>query len=393
MNGLDVVLLVAAAAFGYSGFRQGFIVGLLSLVGFLGGSVLALVLAPVVLDAAEPDRTQSLIAIGVVLVSAGLGQLLFASIGHLLRRRITWAPARTGDSVIGAAMSVLSLLLISWFFASALRPGPIPEISRQISDSSVVTAVDQVMPDKARTLFSSFRRVLDVNALPPVFGGLEPENIRPVAPPAQSVVQSAVMRRAVSSVVEIRSTSTECGRRVVGSGFAYAPQYVMTNAHVVAGVRQPLVRIGGAGRKYAGRVVAYDPARDLAVLYVPDLPSAPLRFRAGAKRGDDAVVAGFPDGGPFQLGAARIRDTITARGPDIYHSRQVDREVFSLYADVEPGNSGGPLLSLKGEVYGVVFAKSLDDADTGYALTAKEAAPVVAKARAATKRVSTGSCA
>jgi S1-C subfamily serine protease len=118
-----------------------------------------------------------------------------------------------------------------------------------------------------------------------------------------------------------------------------------------------------------------------------------LKFETDAKRNDQGVVAGFPAGGPYQLEEARIRDTIDARGPDIYHRRQVTREVYSLYADVEPGNSGGPLLSLNGGVYGVVFAKSLDDPNTGYALTADEAVPVAQAGRAADDRVSTGPCA
>jgi S1-C subfamily serine protease len=105
------------------------------------------------------------------------------------------------------------------------------------------------------------------------------------------------------------------------------------------------------------------------------------------------VVAGYPGGGPYRLVAARIRDKIDARGPDIYHRKQVTREVFSLFADVEPGNSGGPLLTLDGDVYGVVFAKSLDDADTGYALTVDEARSVARAGRKATREVDTDTCA
>ena len=125
---------------------------------------------------------------------------------------------------------------------------------------------------------------------------------------------------------------------------------------------------------------------------MPDLPAPALAFEFDAKRGDQAVVAGFPEGGPYHLEAARIRETIKARGPDIYHGSQVTREVYSLYADVEPGNSGGPLLTARGAVYGVVFAKSLDDPNTGYALTAAEVAGDAAAGRTATKRVSTRGC-
>ena len=119
---------------------------------------------------------------------------------------------------------------------------------------------------------------------------------------------------------------------------------------------------------------------------MPDLSAPALPLDDSGGRGDQAVVAGYPGGGPFQLGAARIRDTLNATGADIYHRSQTTREVFSLYADVEPGNSGGPLLSLKGDVYGVIFAKSLDDPQTGYALTVDEARPVVKAGRTATVR-------
>ena len=153
------------------------------------------------------------------------------------------------------------------------------------------------------------------------------------------------------------------------------------------------MRVGGVGRRLPARVVVFDPKRDLAVLYVPSLHAAQLAFATSGKRGDQGVVAGFPQGGPFQLEPARIRDTIEARGPDIYQRSQVTRQVFSLYANVQPGNSGGPLLAPNGDVYGVVFAKSLDDSQTGYALTADEVAPVVRTGRALTTETSTDSCA
>jgi S1-C subfamily serine protease len=129
------------------------------------------------------------------------------------------------------------------------------------------------------------------------------------------------------------------------------------------------------------------------VLYVPDLRLPALALSGGASRGDQAVVAGYPGGGPFRLVAARIRDEINARGPDIYHRTEVTRDVYALYADVEPGNSGGPLLDLKGRVDGVVFAKSLDDPKTGYALTTDEARTDMQAGRSATGEVGTGACA
>lgn len=393
MNVLDLLLLLWVGVFGALGYRQGFIVGVFSLAGFLAGGTAVVVLAPRVFDVETIGPAESLLAVALVLMSAALGQLLAGRLGHVVRRRVTSSGGRAADATAGAVISVVVLLIVTWFLASALRPGPIPELSRQIAGSSVVTTVDRVMPPQARTAFSSFRRILDNNPLPPVFGGLQPERIRPVSPPARAVAMTPALRAAARSIVDVTSTGSECRRQVKATGFVFAPQYVMTNAHVVAGVKSPEVAVAGRGRSYSARVVAYDAGRDLAVLFVPGLRAPPLEFRLGANRGDEAVVAGFPQGGPLQLEAARIRETIVARGTDIYHSRQVRREIFSLYADVEPGNSGGPLLSPAGDVYGVVFAKSLDDPDTGYALTAKEAAPVATKALDATRAISTGRCA
>ena len=393
MNWLDLVLVVAALSFAFSGYRQGFVVGVLAFAGFLAGGVVGLLVAPRLVASFEPGVGQSVLAIAVVLLAATIGQVTLGWFGSLVRDQITWRPARVIDAGLGAAVSVVAMLVIAWFLASSLRPGPLPSLSRQISDSQVVTTVDQVMPERARTLFSSFREVLDDNELPTVFGGLAPERIRPVPPPDGAVAGTAAVRRAAASVVKVSGTADDCSRTLDGSGFVYAPRHVLTNAHVVAGVDDPQVRVTGEGELLAARVVVYDPDADLAVLYVPELAAPPLALDDSAGRGDQAVVAGFPGGGPFRLVAARVRDTINARGPDIYHREQVTREVFSLFADVEPGNSGGPLLSPGGDVYGVIFAKSLDDPNTGYALTVDEARSVARAGRGATREVDTGACA
>jgi S1-C subfamily serine protease len=393
VNWLDLVLLVSAVSFAFSGYRQGFIAGVLAFAGFLAGGVAGLLVAPTLVSSLDPGLGQSILAVGLVLLAASVGQVLLGWLGAMVRGRITWRPARAIDNGLGAAVSVIAMLVVAWFLASSLRPGPLPSLSREIGDSKVVAAVDQVMPDRARTLFSSFRRVLDDTSLPPVFSGLSPERIRKVPAPDGTVTGNAAVRRAAQSVVEVTGSADDCSRTLDGSGFVVSAQHVMTNAHVVAGVDAPQVRIGGEGRRYDARVVVFDPSRDLAVLYVPDLRAAVLPFDGGAGTGDDAVVAGFPGGGPFRLVAARVRDEISARGPDIYHRTEVTRDVYSLYADVEPGNSGGPLLSPEGDVYGIIFAKSLDDATTGYALTADEARPVVRRGRDATARVDTDTCA
>lgn len=393
MSWLDVGLVGCALSFAVVGYRQGFVAGVLAFGGFLGGAAFGLLVVPGLVAGITPGLGQSLLAVGLVLLSATVGQVTLGWVGSLLRARLHWRPVRVLDNTLGAAVSVLAVLVVAWFLASVLRPGPLPALSRQIGDSRVVAGIDQVLPDRARTLFSEFRRIMTDAAVPPVFSGLAPERIRPVTPPERAVVDTLAVRRAAAAVVKVAGDAPDCNRTLDGSGFVVSARHVLTNAHVVAGVAAPRVQVGGTGDRLAARVVVFDPRRDLAVLYVPDLRAAVLALDDSAGRGDSAVVAGFPGGGRYRVVAARVRDEINARGPDIYQRSTVTRQVFSLYADVEPGNSGGPLLSPRGRVYGVVFAKSLDDPNTGYALTVEEAKPVIRAGRSATARVTTGPCA
>jgi S1-C subfamily serine protease len=173
----------------------------------------------------------------------------------------------------------------------------------------------------------------------------------------------------------VEGTALSCSRSIEGSGFVYAPQHIMTNAHVVAGVTQGLTVTTTTGTEYHdARVVLYDPQVDIAVLYVPGLDLPPLQFNEQAQAGSNAVVAGYPLDHPFTATPARIGGTQNAVGPDIYQTGQVNRQIFEIRAQVEPGNSGGPLLSPSGSVYGVVFAAAVGTSNTGFALTAAEVA-------------------
>ena len=249
------------------------------------------------------------------------------------------------------------------------------------------------MPSQTARLFAGFRSVLDREGFPRVFEGVRAEPIAPIATPDNGLAFGAGVARAARSIVKITGSAVSCNRDLEGSGWVVAPERVVTNAHVVAGTTSEHVRIQGAGRSYFARVVVFDPQRDLAILSVPGLPARASTQGPALKRSGGAVVAGFPLDGPYRLDAARVRDVLTATGADIYGTPGAVREVYSLYARVQPGNSGGPLLSPSGEVVGIVFAKSLDDDNTGYALTLDEARPVLDAARGAFSPVSTGGCA
>ena len=386
---LDLVLLLAVLLFAVSGYRQGLLVGLLSFVGFLGGGLLGAQLAPTVATRLVPQLTPALVGLVLVFVLASLGQVIAAAVGGALRGRITWGSARTVDAVGGAAVSAVSVLLVAWLVGTAVVGSPFRTLAAQVQGSAVLGAVDTVVPTTARTWFSSFRRLIDESDFPRVFGGLGTPAAVPVQPPDPAVAGSQAVKVAQEAIVKV--TGQACGRNISGSGFVYSAGHVMTNAHVVAGVTAPTVVIPD-GRRLSAKVVVYDPQRDVAVLLVPGLSTAPLQFAGAADDGANAIVAGYPLDGPFRVEAARVRNTQTARGPDIYQSSTVTRQIYAVRSKVLPGNSGGPLLAPDGSVYGVVFAAASDDPETGYALTAKEVAPVAQAGATATRPVSTQGC-
>jgi S1-C subfamily serine protease len=396
MDLLDLILIFVCVAFAFSGYRQGFLIGVMSFLGFLGGGVLGAHYATSLHSAFGLHGDSALFGLLTVFVAATLGQLLATALGLALRRRITWHPARVVDSAGGAVISVISVLLVAWLVGTALAHSALTSVARQVRHSAVLSHIDDVMPDAARTWFSSFRRLLDQNGFPQVFGAIAPEHIVKVPPPDPRVANSRAVTLARASIVKITGVAPSCHRQLEGSGFVYAAEHVMTNAHVVAGVQNPTVNAPD-GHTYAATVVLYDPERDVAVLDVPGLRAPPLDFAGAATRGEESVVAGYPENGPFRPVAARVRAVEEARGPDIYQNRQVTRQIYSIYAVVRPGNSGGPLLdatlaSGQPVVFGVVFAAAVDDAHTGYALTAHEVAADAAEGAQATQEVGTQSC-
>lgn len=398
MNVLDILLLVAAVWFAIIGYRQGFVVGILSVIGFLGGGIVAVYLLPLVWNQltqdADVSTTAAVVAVVIVIVCASIGQAFTTHLGSRLRKFITWSPARALDATGGALVNVVAMLLVAWLLGSALAVTSLPTIGKEVRSSKVLLGVSQVIPDQATTLFSDFSSVLAQNGFPQVFSPFANEPITQVQAPDPALAGSQVAARAQKSIVKVVGTASGCGKVLEGSGFVFADRRVMTNAHVVGGVDDPTIQIGGQGRRYDAKVVLYDWQRDIAVLDVPDLDVTPLKFSTtDASSGNSAIVAGFPENGGYDVRSARVRGRIDADGPDIYHRGEVRRDVYSLYADVRQGNSGGPLLTPDGRVYGVVFARSLDDNNTGYALTSDEIQQDIKVGRSANQEVDTQGCA
>ncbi|WP_426563935.1 MarP family serine protease [Angustibacter sp. McL0619] len=393
---IDLILAVLLIGYAIGGYRNGAVVGFFSLAGFVGGGVLAMWLLPKVFTASVTTAAQTrhviFLVVGVLL-AAVLGQAVGSTIGSRLRSRVRSGGARRVDSAVGAVASLLAVAVLVSLIAGAVRGGPSQTLSRAVGQSHIVAAIDRVMPSQTGRVFAGFRSLLDAEGFPRVFEGFGPELIRPVEPPDASSGQTTGVRKAAGSVVKINGDAESCSRSQEGSGWVLASGVVVTNAHVVAGVRHPRVQVAGRGPRLDATVVVFDPVTDLAVLDVDGLEAPALERALDLSRGDAAVVAGFPLNGGYRVEAARVRDVITARGEDIYGEKSSVRLVYSLYARVRPGNSGGPLLDPRGRVVGTVFAKSLDDNSTGYALTMQESRSVLAKGLVATRRVSTGPCA
>ena len=261
----------------------------------------------------------------------------------------------------------------------------------------MLRAVDSVMPAPARQLPADLRQVLDSSGFPDVLSPFAPTPITQVGPPDPALASSAIVQQVQDSVLKIRGKAPSCSRQLEGTGFVIGPELVMTNAHVVAGTSETSVEVinsSGRTREMSAAVISYDPSTDLAVLYVRGLQAPALEFAPEtAAVGDDAIVLGYPLDGPFTPTSAKIRDRIQLRGPNIYDSGEVTREVYTVRAVVRSGNSGGPMIRPDGKVVGVVFGAALDDSETGFVLTAAQVEPTLDKAPTLTRPVDTGSCA
>lgn len=388
---VDAILVLLMLVFAVNGYRQGFVIGALSLVGFFSGALIGLQLGPLVGRQFTDDRMRVLVSLIAIFGLAVLGQALAGWLGARLRYAITSRKVTAADDVGGALVSVAAVLLVAWLVAAPLGDSGLPWLARSIRTSAVLGGVNKVMPQEARVLSDALRDTVDTQHFPSVFGDLVPTRVRDVPEPDPKLAGSAVVARARQSVVKVLGSAQSCARHIEGSGFVYAPEHVMTNAHVVAGTRSVSVELNGSPSP--GRVVIYDPARDLAVIYVPGLDAPAMPFAAAdATSGDDAIVIGFPLDGPYNAVSARVRDVREITGPDIYETQNVTREIYTIRALVRSGNSGGPLVATDGRVLGVIFAAAADDATTGFAVTADEAATVATAGRSRTESAATGRC-
>lgn len=385
-----VLALLSAAA----GWTSGALAAAFALLGVAIGATSGLLVAPHVVEHFDSQIMRLVVGLGIVALMVIIGQIAGQTIGRALRRSISGSTAaRVVDSLVGAVLQAVAMLLVAWLVAIPVAAREETVAAQVVRGSEVLSRIDAVAPDSLRQVPGTFADVLADTGFPGILGPFTETPMREVQVPDAGLEHNPIVQSVQSSVVKVLGRAEQCSRALEGSGVVYEPGRVLTNAHVVAGTNTVAIEVAPEITVTA-QVVAYDSAVDVAVLDVPDLqaPALPLGVDRPVQSGDDAIVLGYPGNGPFTATPARVREEVTLRGPTIYRDAQVERDVYTLRADVREGNSGGPLIAPDGTVIGLIFGAALDTTETGFALTIAQVMPVVNAAEGATAPVETGRC-
>jgi S1-C subfamily serine protease len=203
----------------------------------------------------------------------------------------------------------------------------------------------------------------------------------------------ASVTNSIASTVRIDGIAESCSAAMVGTGFIIANERVITNAHVVAGVEEPVITLSNSQTQLGGRVIAMDRKKDIAIIFVPGLTGEKLTFIGPVTPNEVGFVVGYPNGGSLRTSAVSVSAEFESLGMDIDGNGDTRRDVIVFGGEVKPGNSGGPLLNDQGQVLGVVFAADEQNKNTGYALAPSEVAMFLSQAISKTDSIKTGNCA
>jgi S1-C subfamily serine protease len=384
---LDWIIVAFAAILGLLGFRQGFIVGVLSFAGFVLGAFLGTRLAPLLL----PQGSASPYAPALGLVGALLAGAILAggleSLGFRLRRLVIVPGFSVLDGVLGAAFGAALALGIVWILAAvAAQSAGAGSLRRDIQQSAILRTLNEILPPSGPILGALAR----LDPLPSITGPT-PD----VSAPEPAIARTPGVRSAGRSVVRV--VGTACGLAIEGSGWTGAPELVVTNAHVVAGESDTRVEVGGNPPELAAQAVAFDPNHDIAVLHVPELGLSALQLVASPAPGTAGAILGYPENGPFDVQPARIGVTQDVLTQNAYGEGPISRLLTPLRGLVRPGNSGGPVVDSGGHVLTTVFAGTVGSGPHGgYGVANQTVTSVLREAESRERAglaVGTGPCA
>ena len=381
MTGLDWVIVAFTALMAVYGYAQGFLVGALSLVGFVGGAFVGTRLGPLLLpDGAESPYAPIFGLVGALFAGAVLATGL-EGLALALRRRVRAPGLEILDGALGAALTACVALGIAWIGgAVALQSSKDPEVRRAVQRSAVLRRLNEALPPSG-SILNALSRIDPF----PSFSGPAVD----LSPPNSAIARDPQVKAAGPGVVRILGTA--CGLGIEGSGWVARPGVVVTNAHVVAGTDDTVVQKGGEDPKLDAQAIYFDPTNDIAVLRVDGLDAPALRLVANPKPGSTGAVLGFPQNGPYDVEPARLGTTETVTSTDAYGRGPVRRSITSLRARVREGNSGGPVVDGGGHVMTTVFAATVGGSqDGGYGVPNDVVRSALSAARGS---VSTGPCA
>jgi S1-C subfamily serine protease len=389
LDAIAVCLIVAGAILGW---RSGAIPQIAGLVGAVVGGVAVILALPYLADPLSGlDPTIRPITVLVLLIGAvAIGESIGASFGRAVARRLGDGLLGAADRTAGSALAVAQALLVVWLAGSLLAEGPVPRLAETAGTSTAVRTMATILPPPTEVAVE-LGGWLDATGLPDVFVGFEPLPAPEVARPSDPTAR-AIAAAAEASTFKVSAAT--CGVSSVGTGFVIAPGYIVTNAHVVAGAGARGIVVRGVGGQAADAVaVLFDSELDVALLYAEGLRAVPLAFAAkDPERGAVGATLGYPGGGGLTVLAAAVTGRYEATGHDIYGAERVRRQIIELRAEIDRGDSGGPLLLADGTVGGVVYAEARTNPDVGYALSPSEVWAAVRPAIGRHAAVNTGGC-
>ncbi|MEL0627868.1 MarP family serine protease [Salinibacterium amurskyense] len=384
---LDLLLVGVLLGYAIYGIRLGLTRSIFVIAGVAVGIFLAMLFAQNIAQLASVPQVRVLVAVSVAIALVAVGHAVGSAAGKAIHVSIETKILRGADRAVGGlAIFVVAALVISTVSFSAAQLGA-PILSRTISASSVIRTIQDVTPDVVEANIARWRTALSDRALPLLGSPLGDPNAQIPTIDADSPALAA----AAQSVVRITGNAYACGQGQTGSGFVIAPERIMTNAHVVSGTSGPVVEALN-GQVLPSSIVYFDSVNDLAVLAVPGLTADALRLGDTARPGTSTAIQGYPYGGPFTTSAALVQHVSTFESADIYGEGASPREVYTLAGQVNPGNSGGPLLTLDGDIAGTIFGSSTEQNNVGYALTLDAVRPIVENAADLSTTVSSGAC-
>jgi S1-C subfamily serine protease len=387
MNFIDIFIAAAFLVFGWIGFRRGILRTVLSIVGLVVGGAAGAIATPSIqsLISSSTFGFKPTIGLTTIILGASLGMFLFGILGSFLRVILLPFPfMKTIDSLIGFVLAIVAVASISSTLSSAAQVIPNKTVNNLFAESQLISQINQYLPVRFKNAAQNIQNVITDSPLPEVFRSLVESRIAP-SQLAEDVDVPEIVNKSVASTVRIDGIAESCSAAMVGTGFIISPERVITNAHVVAGVKDPVVTLSNTKIQLGGKIIAIDRKKDIAILYVPGLNGSNLTFIGPATPN--------PNGGNLRTSAVSVSSEFESIGTDIDGNGETKRDVIVFGGDVRPGNSGGPLLNEQGQVLGVVFAADAENKKTGYALAPSEVAKLISETQNKIGQIDSGQCA